>query len=305
MRRRLPPFAAIRAFEAAARHRSFTEAAAELHVTQSAISHQVRSLEEFLATPLFLREPHGIELTRAGREYLRDLTDLLDRLDASTQRLRTPHGSEPLRIRATPAFAARWLVPRMDRFFEQHPGVEWQLSTAISPSDFAKGDVDVIIHWGTDPVPGARIDPLLESARAPVASPALLRTLPRLRAPADLLQVTLLHDEIQDGWGDWFAARGITTARVSQGPRFAHCELTLTAAETGQGVALAYTALIERELEARRLARLFERETPPLVIYSLAYLESRSSCPRISAFRSWIFREVSRPAPLARRAVGT
>lgn len=291
MRRRLPPFAAIRAFEASARHSSFTLAADELNVTQSAISHQVRRLEEFLDTPLFVRAPKGLSLTRAGQDYLGELTGILDQLDASTRRLCQADQPELLRIRATPAFTTRWLLPRMHSFQSDHPDLDYEVSIGFPPTDFSKGDVDVFIHWGTDPVVGARVEPFFETARAPVASAEFLRKAPEIRSPADLLAVTLLHDEIEDGWSRWFESCGVVPPATRRGPRLAHCELVLEAAETAQGVALPYLALIQPELESGRLVRLFDQETPAMTIFSIAYQERDANDPKVRAFRDWIFDE--------------
>lgn len=291
MRRRLPPFAAVRAFEAAARHGSFTAAAEELNVTQSAISHQVKRLEEFLDTALFVRAPQELTVTPAGRDYLADLTGILDRLDASTRRISHPDQPELLRIRTTPAFTTRWLLPRMHRFQAKHPEFDYEIANGLPPTDFSRGDVDLFIHWGTDPVAGARVEPFFASARAPVASPEFLRKSPAIESPADLLAVTLLRDKVLDGWAQWFESSGVVPPAIERGPRFAHCELVLQAAETAQGVALPYTALIPRELESGRLIQLFDHETPPVVIYSIAYQESDAEEARITAFRDWILEE--------------
>ena len=292
MKRRLPPFVAIRAFEAAARHKSFTSAARELNVTQSAISHQVKRLEEFLDTTLFSRGSHGIELTAIGKDFLGELSDILDRLDASTRRFHHPNSPELLRIRATPAFTSRWLLPRMHRFQSRYPDLDYDIAIGLPPTDFSQGDVDIFIHWGTEPVSGARVEPFFSSVRAPVASRDYLRGAPDIKSPADLLNLTLLQDKVLDGWAQWFEACGIVPPAARRGPKFAHCELVLQAAESGQGVALPYTALIEAELGSGHLVRLLDVETPPVVIYSLAYKEADISDPKIRAFRDWIFEEV-------------
>lgn len=292
MRRRLPPFSGIRAFEASARHNSFTVAADELNVTQSAISHQVKRLEEFLDISLFVRTPKGLGLTPAGQNYLGELTGILDQLDASTWRLCHPDEPELLRIRATPSFTTRWLLPRMHSFQSNYPDLDYEVTIGFPPTDFSQGDVDVFIHWGADPVVGARVEPFFKSARAPVASAGFLRNAPEIIRPADLLKATLLHDKIQDGWSQWFELCGVVPPTAQRGPRFAHCELALQAAEAGQGVALPYTALIQPELESRQLVSLFDIEIPPMIIYSLAYQERDATDPKIRAFRDWIFDEV-------------
>ncbi len=293
MKRKLPPFKAVRAFEAAARHLSFKAAAAELNVTQSAISHQVKCLEEYLGVLLFVRQPAGVELTAPARLYLHDLTSLLDNLDTCTQTICREEASGPLAIQATPAFAARWLVPRMDRFNRRFPDIELQVSTALPPTDFSRGDLDVVIHWGDEPVPGVVIEPFLTSRRFPVCSPALLDYGPELDCPGALRQFTLLRDVVADGWEAWFESAGGETTGPRGGPRFEHCELVLTAAEQGQGVALAYGALIENELADGKLVRIFEAETSRRLIYSIAYLESRRNVPKIAHFRDWIFDEIA------------
>jgi LysR family glycine cleavage system transcriptional activator len=305
MRRRLPPFAAIRAFEAAARNGSFTTAADELNVTQSAISHQVKRLEGFLGVKLYVRAPQGIELTSAGQSYLEELTGIMDRLDESTRRLCGPDQPTLVRIRATPAFTTRWLLPRMHRFQAKHPDLDYDISIGFPPTDFSGGNVDLFIHWGAEPVEGSRVEPFFDSVRAPVANAAFLERVPKIERPADLLTVTLLRDKVQDGWSQWFKSCGVVPPATPRGPCFAHCELVLRAAETGQGVALPYTALIQEELESGHLIRLFDQETPPVTIYSIAYQESVARDPAIRAFRDWLVDEApptTSPLPIA--AVG-
>jgi LysR family transcriptional regulator, glycine cleavage system transcriptional activator len=307
MRRHLPHLSAIQGFEAAARHLSFKRAADELNLTQSAVSHQVKALEAFLGVPLFQRAGNQLELTDEGRDYLVEVTAGLERLEAGTGRICGDGSSEILSVRGTPAFIARWLTPRIDRFRQWAPGVELQLTTGLPPTDFSSRDVDVIIHWGEAPVPGVRVDPFLSSARFPVCSPDLVRRLGPFRRPADLARATLLHDMVGDGWQGWLERLGAAGFAHEKGPRFGHCELTLGAAERGQGVALAYGALIETELADGKLVRLFDEATEPVLIYSLACLEGRAEVPKIAAFRTWVMAEVgavatrlpaSRMAPL-------
>ncbi len=298
MRRRLPHLSAIQGFEAAARHASFKRAADELNLTQSAVSHQVKALEDFLGVGLFERSGNRLELTHEGRGYLVEVTAGLERLEAGTERICGNGGSEVLSVRGTPAFIARWLTPRIDRFRQWAPGIELQLTTGLPPTDFASRDVDVIVHWGEAPVPGVRVDPFLSSPRFPVCSPDLWHRAGPFRRPADLVRVTLLHDMVGDGWQSWLERLGAAGFAHEKGPRFGHCELTLGAAERGQGVALAYGALIEKELADGTLVRLFDEATDPVLIYSLACLEGRAEVPKIAAFRTWIMAEV---APAAAR----
>lgn len=288
--RRLPPQPALRAFEAAARRLSFREAAVELSLTPSAISHQVKSLEGLLGISLFVREPQGLSLTKAGTEYLKDLTPILDALDASTRRISAKGSPGVLRVLSTPGFAARWLVPRLHRYREKD-SIVISVSAGAPCMNFSTNEADVVIHWGSEPVATTVVEPMMRSARYPVASPAFIRR-HGLRKPADLLGTTLLHDEVDDGWAAWFLRAGIQLAGLPLGPRLAHCELSLTAAEEQQGVALAYDAMARNTIAEGRLQRLFDIESSPAIIYSFAYAEGRRKCPDIGRFRRWIFEEV-------------
>lgn len=293
MKRKLPPFAAVRAFEAAARHKSFKVAAEELHVTQSSISHQVKGLETFLGAALFHRRPGGVELTRRGADYFCDVTQILDRLDASTARFTGVEAAGPLSVRATPAFASRWMMPRLERFNAAYPEIELEVTTTTDPMTFPGEGVDILIQYGQEPAEGLRVDPFLTSARFPACSPRLLENTGRPKVPEDLARFTLLRDVVGDDWEMWFACAEARLPGKIRGPRFAHCELTHKAAEEGQGVVLAYGALIDRELAEGRLVKLFDLETPPKVIYSLTCPEAWINRPRIAAFRNWVLEEVS------------
>jgi LysR family transcriptional regulator, glycine cleavage system transcriptional activator len=160
MRTRLPPFSSVRAFEAAARHLSFKAAAEELHVSQSAISHQIHNLELFLHAPLFIRLPHGVELNALGESYLRQLTPLLDRLCACTEEALEAGLTRPLRVQTTPAFAARWPVPRIGDFNEQYPEIDLHITTSLEPPNFSRGDVDVVVQYGVEQADGLTVQPL-------------------------------------------------------------------------------------------------------------------------------------------------
>lgn len=292
MRRRLPPFAAVRAFESAARHASFKDAAGELHVTQSAISHQIRALEDFLGVVLFRRGPNRVELTQTGETYFRDVTSILDRLNESTGRITTTETDGPLRIRSTPAFAARWLLPRLAQFNAAYPDIELHIVTTIEPTDFAQDEVDLLIQYGQAPAPGLRTESFLSSSRFPVCAPGIVDVDRPIRTPEDLVRYTLLRDVVGDAWEEWFECAGSVLPDCITGPRLEHCDLTLRAAEQGQGVALGYGALIETELAGGALIKPFDIETPSKVIYSLTCPEAWSNRPTIAAFRNWIFDQV-------------
>ncbi len=195
-----------------------------------------------------------------------------------------------LRVLSTPGFAARWLVPRLHRF-EHRDQIAISVSQGAPCTDFSRNNVDVVIHWGDAPVDGVLVEPMMESGRYPVANGELVER-EGLETPGDLLASTLLHDEVDDGWEDWFTKAGVKPNGLPRGPRLAHCELTLTAAEQQQGVALAYDAMARNSLEAGKLVRLFDVETSARTIYSFAHAESRRRCPDINRFREWLFQEI-------------
>lgn len=289
MGRRLPPFAAVRAFEAAARHLSFSKAADELCLSPSAVSHQVRALEDFLDTKLFERAGNQMRLTLTGRSYAGRLTTLLDTFETSTSEASHTE-SNTLRVLCTPGFAARWLVPRLERFVEPS-AIRLRVSVGAPSTDFQTNDADVVISWACEPVQGATVIPLMQSGRYPVASPGFLRR-NRIESPEDLRNVTLMHDETMDQWEQWFEAAGVQPPIMPRGPEFPNCELATSGVEQGLGVALAYDLMVRDTIASGRLVRLFDTFTLPFVIYSFTCQHSRISEPLIAAFREFVFDQV-------------
>lgn len=289
MGRKLPPFAAVRAFEAAARHLSFAKAADELCLSPSAISHQVRFLEEYLDTKLFERRNNRLQLTLTGDGYAGKMTSLLDVLEASTLHA-AGTASQSLRVLCTPGFAARWLVPRLDRFVEAS-AVRLRVSVGAPSTDFQSNDADIVIGWADDPVQGAEVVPLMQSGRYPVAAPSFIRE-HHIETPEDLRNVPLMHDETMDQWAEWFAAAGVEPPDFPRGPKFPNCELATSGVEQGLGVSLAYDIVVRETVKSSRLVRLFEAVTLPFVIYSFVCQRSRASEPLIAAFREFVFNEV-------------
>jgi LysR family transcriptional regulator, glycine cleavage system transcriptional activator len=292
MRRVLPPFLAVRAFEAAARHLSFKQAAEELFVTQSAVSHQVKALEEFLERQLFLRKANGVMLTPAGKQYFDDVAAILDQLDESTRRNTYCKTAIRLHVRSTPAFAARWLLKKITSFNMAYPEIELQVTTGIETANFRTDDVDILIQYGQQHAGGLSVVPFLSTSRVPVCSPEFADSRPSIQTPEDLLQHTLLRDVVGDEWTDWFKSAGVENPDSVHGPLFEHCDLSLRAAEQGQGIALAYEALISDEISEGILVKLFEIETMPQVIYSLTCPKNWIDRPKISVFRRWLLKEM-------------
>ncbi|KJS43177.1 MAG: LysR family transcriptional regulator [Roseovarius sp. BRH_c41] len=289
MGRKLPPFAAVRAFEATARHMSVKAAAVELCLTPSAVSHQIKALEGFLDTQLFERWGNRIAFTLTGEAYAGKLTNLLDALIEETEAVRA--APQPVRVLSTPGFAARWLVPRLPKL-EFASDIRLRVSNGAPSLDFATNDADVVIQWSDRPTPGLRVAPLMASSRYPVISPAL-REREDVQHPEDLLRLTLFYDQTDDAWHEWFAAAGLAGADLPPGPTYPNCELATTMVEQHQGVSLAYDAMVRRTIVSGRLQRLFDVTTSPMAIYAIACPEARADDARIAAFRNWLRAEAA------------
>ena len=291
MARRIPPLTALRAFEAAGRHLSFTKAADELHVTQAAVSHQVKSLEEYLGLRLFRRLNRTLLLTDAGQLYLPPLTDAFECIDRATHRLRRQLGRARLTVSVLPSFAAGWLVPRLGRFRQRCPDVDLRIDPTEALTDFRRGDVDLGIRYGRGRYPGLRADWLMREEFYPVCSPRLLEGPVPLRDPADLAHHTLLHDEATVDWRTWLLAAGVEGVDAERGITVTDSSMLLRAAIAGQGVALARSVLADDEIASGRLVRPFDVDVPAEFAYYLAYPEESADQPNVAAFREWILEE--------------
>ena len=296
----LPPLTALRTFEVAARHLSFTRAAAELHVTQTAVSHQVRLLETQLGTALFRRLPRRIALTRDGQAWARELTEIFSRLADVNRRLRgRARADRPMvSVSVVPSFAARWLVPRLGRFFARHRGFDVHLSPTEHLVDFAVEAVDVGIRWGGGQYPGLVVDKLADDALVVVCAPSLPARR-RLGAPADLARHVLLSDDARDAWPRWFAAQGVPGIETTRGPVLTDSSMLVEAAVRGQGVALARWSLAVDDVHAGRLVLPFPRVRPMATDNSYFLVSPREnlSRPAVRAFRDWVLAEARHLPP--------
>jgi len=294
MARRLPPLNALRAFEAAARHLSFTKAAEELFVTQAAISHQVKALEAALDLQLFRRLNRRLMLTDAGQLYLPALTEAFDAIDTASARLRADENAGRLVVSVANSLAAKWLLPRLPRFRERHPEIEVEISALDRLVDFSRDNVDMAIRYGLGRYPGLRVDPLMEDTIFPVCSPGLLAGPVPLREPGDLRHHSLLHDEVgpaEAGWPKWLADAGVTGVRADRGQRYSHSSLVLQAAIDGQGVALGRSTLVALDLEAGRLVQPFGPALPSSYACYVVSPPATAERPKIKAFREWLLDE--------------
>ncbi len=295
MLRRLPPLNALKAFEAAARSKSVTRAAEELSVTQGAVSQQVKALEDTLGIKLFNRERQRLVITEAGREYLAVVRDAFDQIAAGTERLVQRQRSSVLTISTSPDFAAKWLVNRLGRFAETHPGIDLRISATVHHIDFAHEDVDVAIRHGDGDWAGLDVVRLCSERLFPVCSPKLIAGPNGIAAPSDLLKFPLLRLEDWKTWNRWFEAAGVTDP-VAHGPVLNRASMLIDAAVDGQGVALARTTLAAWDIINGRLVRPFDVSLAMPNTYWIVCPKVTSKIPKIATFRNWLLTEAAEDA---------
>lgn len=304
MRKRLPNLNGLRAFEAAARHSSFTLAAEELAVTQTAISHQMRRLEDELGVQLFVRGRGGLRLSLSGERYLPAVRAAFEALREATDALTSREASGPLTVSTIASFATKWLVPHLSHFQAAHPEIDIRISTSNAMVDFRRDDVDCAIRYGHGSWPGVTAVRLMSEDIVPVCSPELLRRGPPLREPRDLARHTLLHvSTLPDDWRLWLTAAGVDDVDPERGPVFDLSIMTLQAAIEGLGVALGRTLLVDADLNAGRLVAPFDMLTPADAAYYFVCPTEHADWPRLRAFRDWLLSEAAL-RPLRKEANG-
>jgi LysR family transcriptional regulator, glycine cleavage system transcriptional activator len=291
--RRLPPLNALKSFEAAARHESFTRAADELCVTQGAVSHQVKALETNLGVKLFNREHQRLLITGAGRDYLVVVRDALDRIAMGTERLMLRQSSGALTVSTSPDFAAKWLVHRLGQFADLHPDIDLRISASMQHVDFAREDVDIAVRHGDGNWTGLDVTRLCAEQLFPVCSPKLFARRRRAVTAADVLQLPLLHLDSRSDWTKWFDAAGIVSKAESRGVILNRASMLIDAAVDGQGVALARTTLAARDLINGRLLRPFDVTLPLSKSYWIVCPKATSRLPKIVKFRDWLLHEAA------------
>jgi LysR family transcriptional regulator, glycine cleavage system transcriptional activator len=309
---RLPPLNALRVFEAAARHLSFKDAANELSITQAAVSHQIKSLEEYLGVQLFKRAGRGVQLTEAARACLPKLREGFDALAAAVETIHVRADETDLEITAPPVFTARWLMPRLADFARREPKVDVRvvasskmvdagaLDAALlaSNTDLRNDTSGVEIHLGAGDYPGFRADRLFGVSTVVVASPELGE---EMKKPEDLAQHTLLHDDAMDlvaqghAWEKWLETAGVADkVDGTRGPHFSSNILSLEAASQKLGVALALRPLIDADLASGRLCAPFKVELKPRSAYYLVCPEVIADRPAVAAFRNWLLQQAKK-----------
>ncbi|OZI71460.1 transcriptional regulator GcvA [Bordetella genomosp. 12] len=292
---------ALRALEASARHQSFSAAAAELHVTPAAVGQLVRALEESLGVALFLRSTKGasrLVATEAAQRVLPDIRSGLDRLALAWARLQESAAHGVLTVTASPAFAAKWLLPRIERFQTRYPETDVRLDTSLKPVDFVAQQIDIGVRYGTGNWPGLTAEKLMDEDIYPVCSPELLQSMTHAPTPQALAAKTLIHDLSMDGhaafptWEAWLGKAGIAGVATQRGMRINNSAAVLQAAAEGRGVALARSVMARDDLAAGRLVRLFpDIDFVSPLAYYVVYRPECANLPRLAAFRTWLLQE--------------
>ncbi len=297
---RLPPLNSLRAFNAAARHMSFQDAAAELFVTPAALSYQIRQLEEHLGVKLFNRLNRAVELTEMGNLIAPGIREGFVKLSTTIQQLQRRKESKVLVISAGPAITAKWLAPRLYRFLNTHPHIDARVSSSIKVVDLEQEDVDVVIRFGMGIYEKCRAEKLFDEYVTPMCSPALINGEHPIRTPEDLKSHTLIFDDTHLGffdladWAIWFEEAGLPGAEEGHGKlQFNVADHALDAAIAGAGVVLGRMALAQGDLDAGRLVMPFDLRLKADYSFFLVYLENRADDPKIKAFRDWLMDEIS------------
>ena len=292
MAKRLPPLNSLKAFESAARHLSFTKAADELFVTQAAVSHQIKSLENHLSLKLFQRKNRALLLTEEGQAYFHDLRDIFIHMQEATERLMALGTKGAITIATPPSFASQWLVPRLYQFAAQHPDIDVRIKAVDADDGFLDDSIDIAVFYGTGNWPGLVSTKLLSEFLTPMCSPLLLQRGKPMRVLSDLSQHTLLHDNTRLAWKNWLSSFGIKYINVNQGPIFSHTMMVLQAACIGQGVALSDAVLARPEIESGRLVCPFNEKIESKLSHYLVCKQAHAEQTKIKVFSEWMLSQV-------------
>ncbi len=291
MHRRLPPLNALRAFESGARHLNFTRAADDLAVTPTAISHQVRQLEEWFGVPLFSRGKRRLALTEAGAQLFPAVSEALDRIAEASCRIRDTPMRPSLTVSVTHTFGSRWLAARLGKFWVEHPQIDLRIHHSIHLVDLARDDVDMAVRWGLGHWSGTRSEWLMDAMAVPLCSPALLRGNNPLREVGDLVNHVLLHERDHQEWIEWLIAAGVDESAGRRGPVIDDPNSLVRAAVEGLGVFLGFPGMMSAEIASGALVAPFARSGGPEPGYYLVYGDGALENPSVRAFREFILAE--------------
>jgi LysR family glycine cleavage system transcriptional activator len=297
----------IQAFEAAARLGSFAVAAEELAVTPSAVSHQIKLLEEQLGVTLFHRVHRAVVLTEAGRHYANEVIAAFARIEAATRNVAVAGISTVLTVHSTPSFASQWLMRRLARFGEMHPELDIRLHASLIPVDLNQGNVDVDIRYNPGPPSaGTVMVSFPDDKIVPMCSPSLASGIKPIYRPDDLAQHTLIHSEITIlGWRDWARRHRKVRLDLERGPRFDRSFMAISAAVDGLGVCLDSLLLAEQELRAGKLIIPFAGDVMTVQGHGFVTLRSKTDLPKIRSFREWLFDELAKTHEWANQFMAT
>ncbi|MFT5521162.1 MAG: LysR family glycine cleavage system transcriptional activator [Enterobacterales bacterium] len=307
MSRRLPPLNSLRTFESAARHLSFTKASEELFVTQAAVSHQIKHLEEFLGLALFHRKNRKLTLTEEGIEYWPQIRDIFEQLKNATENIQSAGATGSLNVSVIPAFAIEWLIPRLDQFKALYPEIDVRITANNQGNevDFFGEDIDVAIYFSKGRYrKGIYKQRLLDEYLIPLCSPRLLNSDKPLVEPEDLKNHTLLHQTSTEDWSRWLSKAGVSGINLTHGTVFSHTVMLLQAAIHGQGVAIGYSVLAQQEINSGRLITPFDITLSSINSYDFACPDGNQQKPKIAAFREWLQKTIDAESAGDRFRVG-
>jgi LysR family transcriptional regulator, glycine cleavage system transcriptional activator len=290
----IPPLNALRAFEAAGRHLSITKAADELCVTVAAVSHQVKTLEDYLEVRLFRRAGNSLFLTDAGQAFLPGLRAGFAELERAMDALREHDSRGPLTLSVAPIFATKWLIPRLDGFRAAHPDIDVRISATLELADFERDGIDAAVRAGRGRYPGLVSHRLFGESVVPMCSPALLKGEHALASPEDLRHHVLLHfdwpaqEQVTPDWGTWLRSTAVKGIDATRGPRFTQPDYAMQAASEGAGVVLGWRSLAQADIDSGRLTIPFDLPLQMDVAFYLVYPEASAERPKLARFREWL-----------------
>jgi LysR family transcriptional regulator, glycine cleavage system transcriptional activator len=293
MIRRLPSLNALKAFESAARHESFTRAAVEMSVTQGAVSHQVKALEQDLGFKLFNRERQRLVITQAGRDYLLVVSDAFDRIALGTARVTQQHQSGILTVSTSPDFAAKWLVHRLGRFAGQHPEIDLRVSATMHHVDFASEDVDMAVRHGDGQWAGLDAVQLCKEELFPVCSPSMFADATQPLVASSVLSHPLIHLDNHTGWSRWLTQANVAFKPPLQGLVMNRASMVIDAAANGQGIGLTRSALAAWDLLNHRLVAPFSQTLALTGSYWIVVPKATKDLTKVDAFRKWLIAEAA------------
>jgi len=288
MVRRLPPLNSLKSFEAAGRRLSFTRAAQELNVTQAAVSHQIKVIEEYLGVTLFVRTPRKLVLTEQGKTLLPDVIEAFDKVSNAIGAIKQEPSSKMISVRLAPSFAAKWLSPRLKYFWLQYPEIDLCLYHAHPAVDFDREEIDIAVTYGKGDWPGLVVDQILSLDFFPVCTPAFMSNDKPLSDIDNLRYYSLLHDANYECWADWLKLANIDEINASKGTIIDDTNVLIQAAVDGQGVALGSTTFVQDLLDSGKLIKPFDITLVNEFAYYIVCPETHLKNPSVQAFKNWL-----------------